>query len=140
MLTLSTVAPYDCHASCPRWIRFLWEIFAGDKELIRYIQRALGYSLTGLTIEQVWWLLYGTGANGKSTLQNVVKYTLGTYARTIPFNAILLPERQIPDDLAGLPGKRFVFASEANRGPPTERRPHQSSHRRRPYSCTAVVR
>ena len=113
MLTLAVGVPYDPHATCPRWHQFLQEIFARDEKLIRYIQRALGYSLTGLTTEQVWWLLYGTGANGKSTLQNVVKYTLGTYARTIPFNAILLPERQIPDDLAGLPGKRFVFASEA---------------------------
>ena len=113
MLTLSTAVPYDCHATCPRWQQFLQEIFDGDMELIHYIQRALGYSLSGLTTEQAWWLLYGTGANGKSTFLNVVNHVLGDYARTIPFGAILLPERPIPDEIAGLVGKRFVFASEA---------------------------
>ena len=113
MLTLSTTMAYDPHATCPRWQTFLYEIFGGDRELVRYIQRALGYSLTGLTIDQVWWLLFGSGANGKSTFQNVIKHVMGTYARTIPFNTILLPERQVPDDLAGLPGIRFVVASEA---------------------------
>ena len=59
MLTLAVGVPYDPHATCPRWHTFLQEIFAGDEKLIRYIRRALGYSLTGLTTEQVWWLLYG---------------------------------------------------------------------------------
>ena len=113
MLTLSTGVVYDPEAKCPRWKRFLREIFRGDMELVRYVQRAIGYSLTGLTTEQIWWLLHGTGANGKTTFVNVLKYVLGTYARTIPFNAILLPERPIPDDIAGLVGKRFVCASEA---------------------------
>ncbi len=61
----------------------------------------------------MWWLLHGSGANGKSTFLNVVRHVLGVYARTIPFSTILQPERSIPDDLAGLPGVRFVIASEA---------------------------
>ena len=113
MLTRSTTAVYDARATCPRWEQFLRELFPRDVELVRYVQRAVGCSLTGLTTEQVWWLLHGSGANGKSTFLNVVRHVLGAYSRTIPFSTILLPERSIPDDLAGLPGVRFVFASEA---------------------------
>ncbi len=81
-----------------------------------YVQRAVGYSLTGLVTEQVWWLLHGIGANGKSTLLNVLKHVFGSYARTIPFNSILLPERPIPDDIAVLVERRLVYASEAIEG------------------------
>ena len=113
LLTLIAGVDYDTRAECPRWELFLLEVFDGDAELVRYVQRCVGYVLTGLLTEQVWWLLYGAGVNGKSTFLNVLRFVLGTYAATIPFKAVTLPERDLPDDVATLPGKRFVFASEA---------------------------
>ena len=68
------ITSVDCSqtAECPRWLAFLDDIFAGDKELIRYIQKAVGYSLTGSTAEQCAFFLYGTGRNGKSTFIDVI--------------------------------------------------------------------
>ena len=101
MITLAVRVAYDPSAKCPEWKKFIKQICRGDKELIRYVQRALGYSLTGLTTEQVWFLLYGTGANGKSTFINVLAHVLGDHAKTIPFSTVQLPERSIPNDIAG---------------------------------------
>ena len=116
LITLSVGVEHDPTAKCPRWRRFLREIFPGDPGLVRYIQRCVGYTLTGLTTEHIWWLLHGRGSNGKSVFLGVLAYLLGAYAKTIPFSCLTLPERAIPDDLAGLPGKRLVFASEAIEG------------------------
>ena len=116
LLTLSAGVPYDTNATCSRWVRFLDEVFCGNKKLVRYIHRCVGYTLTGLTTEQVWWLLHGTGSNGKSVFLEVLAYVLGSYTQTISFQALTLPQRKIPDELAGLPGRRFVFASEAIEG------------------------
>jgi putative DNA primase/helicase len=85
--------------------------------LVHYIWLTLGYTLTGVTTEQTIWLLWGTGANGKSTFLTIVAYILGSYGHIIPFTTIELPQRSaIPDDLAALRGKRFVSASEAIEG------------------------
>ena len=62
---------YEAAAGCPRWQQFLPEVFRGDAELIDWIWRFCGYLLTGLTSEQCFLLLYGLGANGKSTFLNV---------------------------------------------------------------------
>ena len=64
-------------------------------------------------IKQVWFLLYGSGSNGKSTFLSALAQVFGEYARTIPFHTVLLPEASIPSDIAGLVGKRFVYASES---------------------------
>ena len=65
------------------WLRFLDDIFSGDKELIRYVQKALGYSLSGITSEQCVFFLYGTGRNGKSTFLEIIRAILGEYATNI---------------------------------------------------------
>ena len=89
------------------------EVFDGDPEMIRYGQRAVGYSLTGDTREQCLFLCYGEGANGKSTFLNVLQYVLGDYAQNMPFSAFEKKARsQIPNDVAVLVGKRFVTAVE----------------------------
>lgn len=64
-LTKMTAVEYSENADCPRWLAFLDDIFRGDKDLIRYVQKAVGYSLTGSTTEQCAFFLYGTGRNGK---------------------------------------------------------------------------
>lgn len=116
-LTMQAGVDFDPDATCPRWTRFLAEVFAGRDELIDFVHRALGYSLTGITTEQVLFLLYGTGANGKGTLTNTLKRVLGDYGHNMPFQTIELRDRAaIPNDLAALLNRRFVIASETNDG------------------------
>jgi putative DNA primase/helicase len=116
-ITMQTAASYNPDATAPRWERFIAEIFADDSELISFVHRAIGYSLTGNTSEQVFFLLYGTGANGKGTLTNTLKRLLGDYAWNMPFATIEMKDRAaIPNDVAALAGRRFVIASETNDG------------------------
>ena len=108
---------FSPHARCPRWDRFLVRILAGREDLIQYLQRVVGYSLTGSIREQVFFLLHGTGANGKSVLLATLRGLLGDYARQSDFNAFLLQRNDGPrNDLARLVGSRLVVASEAERG------------------------
>src|SRR5207245_2457873 len=72
LLTRMAPVAFEPAAQCPRWLAFLDRIFAGNARLIAFIQRALGYSLTADTREQCFFLLHGGGANGKTTLVNVV--------------------------------------------------------------------
>lgn len=116
--------PYDCltmqlgcefasDAKAPRWEQFLDEVFGGDEELIEYIQRAVGYSLTGDTSEQVVFLCYGSGANGKSVFLEVVRQLLGDYAGAASFDTFDAGNRNsASNDLAALKGKRLVTVIE----------------------------
>lgn len=114
-ITLHTEIPFDPNAQCPRWEKFLAEIFSGDKDLIQFIQRAVGYCLTGETREQVMFPCYGTGANGKSTFLDVLHHVFGDYGYTLPFASFELKARNgINNDMAALVGRRFVTASETN--------------------------
>ena len=116
-IRMSTAAPFDAEADCPRWTQFVDEIFGGDSELTGFVQRAVGYSLSGITSEQVLFLGYGTGSNGKGTFANTLKRALGDYAFNMPFATIEMRDRaSIPNDLAALMGRRFVIASETNDG------------------------
>jgi putative DNA primase/helicase len=109
--------PFDKDASCPRWFEFLDQIFERNQSLINFLQRAVGYSLTGKTIEQVLFLLYGTGANGKTTFIEIMKALLGPYAKQANFETFLaakMPSNH--NDLARFQGARFVAAVEAGEG------------------------
>jgi putative DNA primase/helicase len=112
---LTKLAPvvYDPEAQCPLWEAFLSRIVANDAELIRFVQKALGYSLTGSTQEQCLFILYGTGANGKSTLIQTISALLGDYARQTPTETLLVQRGDgVRNDLARLQGARFVSAVE----------------------------
>jgi putative DNA primase/helicase len=112
-LTRQLRATFDSNACCPRWEQFLNEIFGGDEELISYIQRAFGYSLTGNTSEQVIFLCYGNGANGKSVFLDVLSELLGDYAGTASFETFDAGRRsEASNDLAALKGKRIVTVIE----------------------------
>lgn len=100
------------------WLNFLNDIFAGDRELIRYIQKAAGYSMSGLTSEQCAFFLYGTGRNGKSTFLEILRYIMGDYAANIQPETIMVKPsgNSANSDIARLKGARFVTAVEPNEG------------------------
>jgi len=112
-LTKMLSVEYDPHAHCPRWEAFLAEIFEGNLELIGFVQRALAYSITGDVSEQVFFICYGTGANGKSTLTTLMTMLLGDYA-TIAAPGLLIAKKHDshPTELADLFRVRFVSTSE----------------------------
>lgn len=103
---------------CPNWIAFLNRIFCGDQELISYVQKAVGYSLTGNMSEQCLFMLWGGGANGKSTFVKALEDIMGTYAATIKGETLMEKNGQdgARGDLARLTNKRVVIASELQEG------------------------
>jgi len=116
-LTMMANVEYDPDAKCPKWIEFLNKIFAGDQDLIGFVQKALGYSLTGDTGEDCFFIVYGTGANGKTTFLNTIETVLGDYAAQSRAETFLSKDRDtIPSDLARLKGRRFVVATEFPQG------------------------
>lgn len=102
---------------CPTWLRFLDRITGGDAELQAYIQRVLGYALTGNTSAHAVFFGYGTGANGKSVLIDTVAGILGNYHKTAPIETFTDSggERH-PTELAMLRGARLVTAVETEEG------------------------
>jgi putative DNA primase/helicase len=108
---------YDPQASCPAWNAFLEQVMPDNQAQIKFLQKAIGYSLTGITKEQVLFIFYGTGANGKSTFVNVIHSLLGDYAMNTPTETLLVKRAGgIPNDVARLRGARFVSANEAEHG------------------------
>jgi putative DNA primase/helicase len=113
-ITMNVAVPYEPAATCPRWEQFVREVFV-QPEVVDFVHRAVGYSLTGHTGEQVLFLCYGTGSNGKGTFTNTLKYVLGDYAWNTPFATLELAHKAaIPNDVAALVSRRFVVASETN--------------------------
>jgi putative DNA primase/helicase len=109
---------YDPEAPCATWERFLMEVFGNNQALVRYLQRILGYGITGDVREQVLPILWGEGSNGKSTLITAVTNVLGEdYGGTAPRElfAVSKSDRH-PTELMTLQGKRLMSASETDAG------------------------
>ena len=106
---------YDRNAECPNWLRFL-EQAQPDQEVRDFLQRHVGYSLTGHTHEQFVVLHWGKGSNGKSTFVETLEWGFGDYGLRLPFASLLRDDRkrgaEATPDLARLPGRRWVVASE----------------------------
>ena len=118
-LTRITSVEYTDKVDCPMWERFLGEIFNFDADLIKYIQKAVGYSLTGLTSEQCAFFCFGNGSNGKSTFLDVISDILGDYAVNIQPETIMVKHGGgggANSDIARLKGARFVTTVEPNEG------------------------
>jgi putative DNA primase/helicase len=116
---IARVAPvaYDPTASAPSWEAFLVRILPSEG-LRRFVQKAIGYSLTDYVTEQVLFFLYGQGANGKSTLITTIQRVLGEYACQAP-GELLLSRRSgepHPTELTALLGARSAFCSEVEDG------------------------
>lgn len=114
LLSKETNATYDPAATCPRWIEFLERIMDGNDNLIQFLRRAVGYSLTGSTNEQCFFLNYGTGANGKSVFLETMRGLLNDYSSAAEFSTFLATQNDtIRNDIASLAGARFVSSSES---------------------------
>ena len=108
---------YNPYADFVEWAKFLDRIMNGNRELISFLQRGVGYSLTGSTREQCLFMLYGSGANGKSTFLEAIAETLADYAQRTPTDTLLAKDTSgISNDIARLKGARFVVASEVEEG------------------------
>ena len=114
---MTKVATARPRGDCPTWRKFLGEITGADEPLQVYLQRVVGYALTGSTQEHAVFFLYGTGANGKSVFLNTLAAILGDYATNAPMDTFMETRNERhPTDLAGLRGARFVSAIETEQG------------------------
>ncbi len=118
LLTKLCPVAYRPDAPCPVWLKFLDAVFKQDKELITFIQRLLGRCLTGDVSEDILAILWGKGANGKTTLLNAVMNTLGSDYAMKARTELLMESRgeRHPTEIADLFGRRFVAASETPDG------------------------
>jgi putative DNA primase/helicase len=105
-------------ADCPQFKAFLNQIFEDDQTVISFVQRAIGYSLSGYVSEQCFFLLVGKGSNGKSTFLSTLQNVFGDYAATTPAQTLMVDRygNQQTNDLAKLVGIRFVTATETEKG------------------------
>ncbi|WP_427365893.1 phage/plasmid primase, P4 family [Candidatus Caldatribacterium saccharofermentans] len=118
---LTKMAPvtYNPTAKAPRWEKFLREIFPGNPELVEFVQRALGYSITGDVREDKFFVCWGRGRNGKSTLLGTVQRVLGDYAKQVAPDALLKRSEKgdaHPTAIADLCGARFTLVQETEEG------------------------
>lgn len=100
----------------PMWDRFLAETFKNSPDVEEYVHRLIGYSATGRVGEQILPFFYGTGANGKSVLAEIIQRVLGDYAQAAPAGFLIEKREQHPTELMRLRGARAVFASEVPDG------------------------
>lgn len=120
MITKLIPVKYDPNARAPKWKTFLDRIMDGRVDVIEYLQRAVGYSLTGDIGEQVFLVLHGTGANGKSTFLQALLHVFADYGHTAGFATFITGRNSneggdLPrSDIADLAWKRFVCAIESN--------------------------
>jgi putative DNA primase/helicase len=119
---LTKQCPFAYNPDAPEpalWLQFLSDIFGGDPYMLDYIQKCVGYSLTGSTSEQCAFFLFGTGRNGKSTFLEIVRGILGDYATNIQPQTIMVNPKSgnaPSSDIARLKGARLVTSVEPNEG------------------------
>lgn len=116
-MTKIITARYDPLATCPVFEGFIHSVFDGNKNIIGFMQRFLGYCLTGDTREQQFIIAFGDGRNGKGTLLNLIQEILADYAKATPTDVLYSKKfDKASNDVARLAGARFVLASEGEKG------------------------
>lgn len=121
---LKTICPTEWKgllAPAPRWQEFLLQITDGDKELVDFLQRLFGYSLSGQVVEHIFPVFWGAGRNGKGVLQEVLNHILGPLSLPVPAEMLLKQtysrsSASPSPDIMALRGKRMVWASETGEG------------------------
>jgi putative DNA primase/helicase len=117
LITRRIPVVYDPKAKCPTWEKFVNRIMDGNLELVRYLQRAIGYTLTGDVSEQCMFFMYGNGKNGKSTFVETLMKLMGEYMVKTPADTLMQRDRSaVSNDVARLAGKRLAVASETDEG------------------------
>jgi len=119
MMSKICYSEYDTSGKKPkRWLKFLDEITAGDKELQEYIQRSIGYSMSGSNREQCAYFLYGMGNNGKSTFLDTLADLFGSYSSNVQPETIMMKkfDSGANSDIARLKSVRFVTSEEPTEG------------------------
>jgi putative DNA primase/helicase len=117
LITKLAPVEYDPAALCPTWDRFLRRIMNDDQDLLDYLQRVVGYSLTGDVSEQCLFFFHGTGRNGKSTFLGTVLALLGDYGKQAVSELLTVrSSEQHPTERADLFGKRLVATIETEEG------------------------
>jgi putative DNA primase/helicase len=113
MITQLSPAVYNPAATCPTWSAFLDRVFGGNKSIIDFMRRAIGYTLTGDVREQVLVFMHGFGANGKSTFLVVILKLFGDYGKQSEPQLLMARRGEAhPTGLADLAGTRFVVSTE----------------------------
>ena len=112
LLTHMINVDYNKPADCPKFKRFIDQIMNNNGNLVSYVQKIIGYSLTGYTREQCYFVFYGSGSNGKSTLLNVLRELLGSFVKNIDFNSLTYSGHSARGDLARLISARVVTCVE----------------------------
>jgi putative DNA primase/helicase len=108
---------YDPAADCPVWKNFVREIMNFNADTIKFLQTAAGWGITGSTSEQTMFILFGSGANGKSTFLNTILNLLGDYATSTQTETFTKQNGdRISSDIARLRGTRFVTTTETEQG------------------------
>jgi putative DNA primase/helicase len=117
MITKCANVEYDPTADCPLWKQFIREIMNYKTDLITFLQTAAGWAMTGDISEQIMFILYGTGANGKSTFLNTIMYLLGGYSIATSTETFMKKSGDnYSNDVARLRGTRFVTTTEVEQG------------------------
>ncbi|MFC0170231.1 phage/plasmid primase, P4 family [Pseudoduganella danionis] len=128
MTTKLAPVSYDANATCPKWEKFISEVMVQDAELIRYLQKIIGYSATGSVDEQAMFIFIGDGSNGKSLLLETISRVLGRagvsraagYTQAMPVASLMRKHGTAggshSDDIAALRGARLVTTVEPAAG------------------------
>jgi len=117
LITRSLGTRWEAGAECPKWKKFLHEVALGDAGLVEFMQRAIGWTLSGDTSEACFFFLYGCGANGKSVLSDTLASLHGDYCHRA--SAELFDRRHDRNkgpELAEIAGARLILASETQEG------------------------
>lgn len=116
-ITLTTACNYDPSAKAPVFERTISEVFHDDQEMVEFVTRAFGYALCGNPTEDILFIAFGNGANGKSTIFNAVRKAFGGYARSADASSFVTDGKGggaggAREDLVRLRGARFVYVNE----------------------------
>jgi len=121
LITVRSHVVYDSDTACPTWDRFLLEVTGGDEQLVEFLSRAVGSSLTGVVTDQVLFCLYGSGRNGKSTFLETILHLVGRDLGIRAERSLLLQRGRSSGSgptggQADLFGRRLVVTSETGAG------------------------
>ena len=115
--TKTSPVMYEPKAKCPNFLKFMDTVFASNPNMINYMQKVLGWSLTADVRHQQFYLIHGPGANGKSTMLEIIRHIAGEYCMGADFGTFTIRNKgAASSDIARLHGARMVIAQEGRPG------------------------